>query len=260
MLFINTRPAERALALTQCLVQEGYDVIDLPVLELQPRPFDALLQQLYQQLSDAQIIVVVSPKAVDVGMQYLTESGIHLDSLKHIHWIAVGKTTALTLKSYGINSQIPDVETSEGMLSLPIFKSFSDLHKIAFWRGEGGRQFMMQQCLQNNVEILNFVLYERQCPTQTFQIIEPTALDIAKHQPPYWVCVSSEASWKNWLELFKNHPNILGNCHYLALGERLYKLVNDDKKKNESNYAVTQVSHLDPHTVLQSMAKETRKL
>lgn len=260
MLFINTRPAERAQALTRCLIQEGYDVIDLPVLELTPRPFSAELEQLYQQLSDVQIVVVVSPTAVDVGMQYLTASGIHLDSLKHIQWIAVGKTTALSLEKYGINSHVPDVETSEGMLNLPIFQTLPNLHKIAFWRGEGGRQFMMQQCLQNNVEILNFVLYERHCPTQTSQNIQSSFIEISKHEPPYWVCMSSEASWKNWLELFKNNHNILINCHYLALGERLYKLLNDDKKKMKSNFTVTQVSHLDPHTVLQSIAKETRKL
>ncbi|MFX4774272.1 uroporphyrinogen-III synthase, partial [Acinetobacter baumannii] len=78
------------------------------------------LDQLYQQLSGAQAIVVVSPTAVDVGMQYLKQSGLKLDDLKHIQWIAVGQATAHRLYEYGVEAHVPDVETSEGMLNLPI--------------------------------------------------------------------------------------------------------------------------------------------
>lgn len=45
-------------------------------LELVAQPFSESLSQLYQQLTGAQAIVVVSPTAVDVGMQYLTQSGL----------------------------------------------------------------------------------------------------------------------------------------------------------------------------------------
>ncbi|WP_447503092.1 uroporphyrinogen-III synthase, partial [Acinetobacter pittii] len=91
-----------------------------PLLELVAKPFSEHLLQLYQQLVKAQAIVVVSPTAVDVGMQYLIESGLKLDDLKHIQWIAVGQATANRLHEYGVDAHIPDVETSEGMLNLPI--------------------------------------------------------------------------------------------------------------------------------------------
>jgi uroporphyrinogen-III synthase len=38
-------------------------------------------------------------------------------SLKHIQWIAVGQATANRLHEYGIEAHVPDVETSEGMLT-----------------------------------------------------------------------------------------------------------------------------------------------
>ena len=78
MLFINTRPIDRAQPLTECLRQSGFDVVDLPLLELTPRPYNNILQQLYLQLLSTQIIVVVSPTAVQVGMQYLQQSGLSL--------------------------------------------------------------------------------------------------------------------------------------------------------------------------------------
>ncbi|MEG0489621.1 MAG: uroporphyrinogen-III synthase, partial [Acinetobacter sp.] len=81
MLFINTRPIDRAQALTQCLRQSGFDVLDLPLLELKPRPLTQPLKQLYSQLKHTQIIVVVSPTAVKVGMQYLQQAGILISQI-----------------------------------------------------------------------------------------------------------------------------------------------------------------------------------
>ncbi|WP_201306648.1 uroporphyrinogen-III synthase, partial [Escherichia coli] len=104
------------------------------------------------------------PTAVDVGMQYLTQSGLKIDELKHIQWIVVGQATANRLHDYGIEAHVPEVETSEGMLNLPLLHRMQKSGSVAFWRGEGGRQFMMETLQQQGIQILNFVLYRRQCP------------------------------------------------------------------------------------------------
>lgn len=250
MLFINTRPVERAQALTQCLAQAGFKVIDLPLLALKAKPFDSDLMQRYLALMQTQVIVVVSPTAVDIGMQYLVRAGIALSALKHVQWIAVGKTTANALADFGIESVVPEVETSEGMLSLPIFNTLDNLHAIAFWRGEGGRQFMMQQCAERDIAVLNFVLYERYCPEETYQNFEQMAAEILAEPSPYWVCISSEASWKNWLKLCEHHAYLLNLGHYLVLGERLYQLLALDKNNLKAQFAVNQLDDLNPITVL----------
>ncbi|OTG91676.1 uroporphyrinogen-III synthase [Acinetobacter sp. ANC 3832] len=260
MLFINTRPVERAQALTQCLAQTHFQVLDLPLLELQALPYTAYLHQLYAQLSDTQIIVVVSPIAVDVGMQYLQESGLLLSQLSHIKWITVGQTTAKRLAEYGIESIVPEVETSEGMLSLPIFKNIPNLKKIAFWRGEGGRQFMMQQCLDQNIEILNFLLYERHLPASTIKKFTQFEQTLAKYEQPYWVCISSEASWHHWIQLTQKNQTILQNCHYLVLGERLYQILQHHSKQHQHCFKIHHIVNLDPNTVLQAMTELERKL
>ena len=260
MLFINTRPIERAQALTQCLVQADFKVIDLPVLALKAKPFDSDLMKLYSSLLQTQLIVVVSPTAVDIGMRYLEQAGIELKVLKHVQWIAVGKTTAAALARLGIDSLVPEVETSEGMLSLPIFDTMNNLHTIAFWRGEGGRQFMMQQCAEKDIAVLNFVLYERYCPKETYQNFEQIADEILAESAPYWVCISSEASWKNWLKLCENNIYMLNHCHYLVLGERLYQLLNHDKNNLRAHFAVNQLDDLNPTTVLIRIHALQRKL
>ncbi len=50
MLFINTRPEDRAVNLTQALLEVGHQVISLPLLELVAEPFLGYLRELYQQL------------------------------------------------------------------------------------------------------------------------------------------------------------------------------------------------------------------
>ncbi|ERS00314.1 uroporphyrinogen-III synthase [Acinetobacter sp. COS3] len=223
MLFINTRPQDRASTLTEALVDAGYQVETLPLLELTAVPFSIELQQLYQQLEQTQVIVVVSPTAVEVGMRYLQQANIDLVQLTHIRWIAVGQATAQALAKFKIESLVPKVESSEGMLDLPILKQQDQLKQIAFWRGLGGRQFMMQQLQQQGVSVLNFVLYRRQCPELSVLKI-PTILKNIEFHQQVAVLISSEASWNNWQQLTSQNQ-VEAEWIYLTLGERLTQLL-----------------------------------
>ena len=260
MLFINTRPHDRAQALTAYLSEAQLNVIELPLLELKACEWNSSLASLYQQLHLAQVIVVVSPMAVEVGMRYLIQQNVELKSLSHIQWVAVGKTTAKALSEYGIDSLVPEVETSEGMLSLDVFNHLQAGQKIAFWRGEGGRQFMMNQCQEQHIEIMNFILYERYLPEETYHKFKENLPLLDMSQKPIWTCISSEASWKNWLEITKNHYAMVENCHYLVLGDRLYELLLREKQQYKLEFNVTKVDQLNPKTILAQIEHLTRSL
>ena len=250
MLFINTRPQDRAESLSHALRMAQIEVLDLPLLQLLPRPWSADLSELYQQLPAAQVIVVVRPTAVDVGMRYLQASQIELSALNQVQWIAVGQATARSLQRYGITATVPDIENSEGMLQLPVLQHLH-LQHVAFWRGRGGRQFMMDALQQRGVNILNFVLYQRQCPAQTmtqFQQLSPRLLTMTQ---PVFVCISSEASWLNWVKLCQNTPEILSKCQYLTLGQRLTQLL-----LQQQIPAVQQLESLDPESIRNFLLKQ----
>jgi uroporphyrinogen-III synthase len=249
MLFINTRPEDRAVNLTQALLEVGHQVINLPLLELVAEPFSGHLRELYQQLEQVQVIVVVSPTAVDVGMQYLQQQKISLDQLKHVQWIAVGQATAQALAKFNIDSHIPEVENSEGMLDLPILNQQVHLDKVAFWRGLGGRQFMMQQLQQQGVEILNFVLYRRQCPIQSVTLFPEILKKIVPSQP-VMVLISSEASWNNWQQLSIQN-NIDVKWIYLALGERLTQLLKNARLQTHQEINIIQLDNLSISEIIQ---------
>ncbi len=259
MLFINTRPVERRDTLSKRMLASGFDVFELPLLALSALDYSKTLEKLYQQLSDTQLIVVVSPFAVEVGMRYLQKSGISIQDLDHIKWVAVGQTTQKALLAYGIESHIPEVETSEGMLDLDIFKQ-QELEKVAFWRGEGGRQFMMQHLIDRGVEVLNFLLYQRHCPESSVVDFPVLKSKIEQTHDGIVMCITSEASWNNWLKLCENDLELLQSCHYLVLGQRLYQILQHDKKLKQIYFNFTQVDRLEPDILIAEIAKLPRLL
>ena len=252
MLFINTRPQDRAEKLSHALRMAQIDVLDLPLLQLLPRPWSAELSELYRQLPANQVIVVVSPTAVQIGMEYLKQSCITLDQLQHIQWIAVGERTAQALAQYGISAEVPKVETSEGMLQLPVLQTLNPGQRLAFWRGEGGRLFMMDQLKRQGMRILNFILYERHCPVITRQNLAKL-LCLLEKQAQYAMVVSSEASWLNWIQLMQDQKHLIAKGHYLVLGERLYQVVSNYKKNQASCFNITRLSDLKTDSILQKL-------
>ena len=260
MLFINTRPADRAQALTQCLVQAHFQVLDLPLLALQPLPYNAQLQQQFTQLAAVQAIVVVSPTAVEVGLAYLQRSQVKLEQLQHIEWIAVGKKTAAVLAQHGITASVPEVDTSEGMLQLPLFTQRPDLKAIAFWRGIGGRAFMMQQCQQKNIAVVNMLLYARCFPESSKQQFQAFLTMMQREPQPFVMNISSEASWCYWLDLCESHSDILQKGHYLVLGTRLYQILLEDRKSKNFCFNITSLENLEENTVLQTLSLLQRSL
>ncbi len=260
MLFINTRPKIRAEKLNQSLTAEGYEVIDYPLLELIESPYSDELSGLYRQLAKTQVIVVVSPTAAEIGLRYLHLSGVEIEQLKHIQWVAVGQRTADYLAQSQIYAEVPAIETSEGMLQLEMFRSNTELKRIAFWRGEGGRQFMMQHLQAQGVEVLNFVLYSRRCPVEATEHLAQLTSRISAEQQKVWVLISSEASWLNWLELLKALPSHCHQCCYMVLGERLFHILKTYQHQQNAYYSVCRVDDLKPETVLAQLKQNEGRL
>ena len=253
MLFLNTRPADRAGSLTQALQAAQVDVLELPLLELAPAPWSEALALLYAQLSAVQVIVAVSPSAAHYGMAGLQRAGLPLHALAHVQWIAVGEATAQALQRYGVNSHVPEVETSEGMLDLPVLHQLSAAAGVAFWRGEGGRQFMMDSLRAKGMRILNFVLYQRRCPAQAPEIL---AANLARLQRGrrYCMLLSSEASWLNWLALISDHPDLLNHAHILVLGGRLSGLLEHYRQAHHAAFSYIQLNDLRLESILKQIA------
>lgn len=240
---INTRPTERATVLTDALQGLGYAVYELPLLSLEPMALDAELKAQFAQFIQATIVVVVSPIAVELGMQYASQCDISLTELQTKQWIAVGQSTQKALAKYKIDSECPTIETSEGMLQLPILndlisaqssissdtKGDTENVTIAFWRGIGGRTLMMDTLMAQGCHVLNMLLYHRAMPNYTIGDLKPLVQRL-----PATILISSEQSWKNWQQLMSQllaqqllHQDQLSQNQYVVLGERVSQVLRD---------------------------------
>lgn len=232
---INTRPAERAAALTHALQQAGHQVSELPLLALQPCSFDEELKQQLQHIRQVQTVVVVSPTAAKLGLQHLRELHISPSQLS-ARWIAVGQGTAKLLQQAGIQAQVPDVETSEGMLQLDIFNPLRQVGQktLMLWRGFGGRRFMFDQLQQQGWQLFDVNLYRRQLPKQS-------QIDMAAvvGQSPDVLLISSGQSWQHWQQLTASKP--FYPTYILVLGQR----VRDQIARDLAGHAAVQLLLMD---------------
>lgn len=235
--FINTRPQGRNHQILQAFQsQTSISEYALPLLELQVKPLDERVREQLLALNLADVIVVVSPIAVDIAMQYLIDLGISINP--KVQWIAVGQATAERLQHYHITVEVPQLESSEGMWQLPALQKQS-LQRVAFLRGEGGREWLMQQLINQDVQVDNILLYTRRCPDdirEQWQAIKSQLHTVNK----IFVLISSGASWTHWQALRKDYS---GEICYLVLGERVYQWVLQDLVEHEQVERLDNLKH-----------------
>lgn len=244
MQFVNTRPSNRAKPLTLALQQAGYEVLEAPLLMLEALDRSLLLEQQYVDFEQAEYVVVVSPTAAELGLKHYFALGYSEQLLLSKTWIAVGRATQQYLAKYQINSLVPDVETSEGMLNLSIFQQMNAV-KIAFWRGIGGRTFMMEQLSQQGCTVINMLLYQRGLPHQSemlFQQVENNAV----------ILISSEESWNNWCTLAIKYQKQLMQYHYIVLGERVSQVL-QQYFYNSKSIRITTIYDLTAFTIIHQL-------
>ncbi|GAC1373635.1 MAG: uroporphyrinogen-III synthase [Aquirhabdus sp.] len=223
--FLNTRPTDRAQPLTYVLEQAGWHVDVLPLLELIPLPVTKQDQNAFRQLvvQPPRVIVAVSPTAARLGLQALDELKINAAALP-IRWLAVGHGTAQVLKAVGITADVPELETSEGLIASSALSDLVVDELVMVWRGIGGRELVQENLLARGVRLQVLNLYQRQLPPTSKALwanyCATTSHSVKKDDKhlPDVVLLSSGESWRYWRELAGEQALI---PWLLVLGQRL---------------------------------------
>ncbi len=258
MIFINTRPVERGVALTNALQtsRNDIDVISLPLLETIPFPTQQINKNYFYNLSNPKnfynILIVVSPTSAKLGLQYLQQLQIKISGSTKI--IAVGDATAKILAEKNINVLTPKTSNNEGMLAMDCIQNLTQGDKVLIWRGQGGRKLLIETLEKKGVQVDILELYQRQLPKNTSLQYQQFLTKFNQLKKPIAsVLISSSESLQNWQNLVqqanKNNPKapILSDFYYLALGERLANIL----ENYQLNYS--QLNDLQPKTILQKI-------
>ena len=232
---INTRPVERAAALTDHLQAAGLTVVEIPMLTLQPRPTTEQDMTLMRHwlAGDYKALVIVSPTAAASGLavwQALEDErqaqnhdddddnnnerkDIAINALQAPSYlIAVGEATASVLNNAKIeasNYQVlqPHIANNEGMLAMPEIERLQAGDKLLVWRGLGGRRLLVDTLLARGVHIDSIAWYERIMPVEAMAQYEQWLQgvlarngmqDTSASQPKPVVVVSSGTAFEHW--------------------------------------------------------------
>lgn len=214
-IFLNTRPSTRLADLPK--VAKLADVVQLPLLELVPRVLDKDEWGFLDKLADGDyaVLVVVSITAVECACRLLDDQILNkikqLNQTGQLTIVAVGKPTQTALTKLGLTAIMPPIASNESMSQMAVFLQAG---RVLFWRGVGGRVFLLDFLREQGktVDFVNF--YDRQIPLNLPQ----TLAKLIDTSRPLIVLISSEMAYRAWQAVA---AKLSLSCQFIAMGDRL---------------------------------------
>lgn len=178
---ILTRPAADSMRLSRRLAAHKFRSWQQPVMEI--CPLEASERVALPSLEANDIVIYVSANAVLHGLEAVSAvaaAGQHPVSM------AVGRRTAATLRSNGIEPVVPEREDSEGLLALPQLQVVQG-RRVVLVKGVGGRELIAATLRERGAEVIEFDCYRRHYISLEREQI---ASQIAPLKPLVWVAGS----------------------------------------------------------------------
>lgn len=228
-LLINTRPSERLLPSVLAGMADVLDIYHMPLLALQA--YDTPMNAVYQNQLIAgayRLLVVVSPSAANYALATLDDNNKQtLITANHsgaLTIVAVGKATADVLRCAGFLVLVPFCANNEGMLAMPIVQALTAKDKVLIWKGVAGRTLLIETLMARQVAVDSCLWYQRVMP-DTLKSQAFTLKTLSYQYKHRWLLISSGSAWQHWQQIAKALDIKLQSFHYIALGERLTKLI-----------------------------------
>lgn len=156
-----TRARHQAISLCKMISENGGRAIPFPAIEIQPAKRSERLSRLLAQIDRYQILIFISPNAVDRGLQMLQESA--LPSSARI--AAVGRSTAIALAKAGYSVDLVPQQcyNSEALLAMSELNQVEN-QRIMIFRGKGGRPLLGERLTSRGALVEYAEVYQRVCP------------------------------------------------------------------------------------------------
>ena len=193
---VITRPRSQASELEKKVQKVGGCPFLFPLIEITPLNDKDTKQQL-ADLNQYDVIIFVSSNAVE---QCIDLIGTEIISTKTL--VTVGKKTAKTLNSHGLNvDYCPDqFFNSEALLAIEAFKSHSKNKNIAIIRGASGRDYLKNNLIDLGAKVDYINVYKRHCPQQNLSALK----SFWQQSNEVVVILTSASSTANFFKLNQN--------------------------------------------------------
>lgn len=157
-----TRPSHQAENLCQLIEAQGGSVIRLPLLTISQPSDPMALQNIIHRLQEFDMVIFISPNAVDKGMQFIREHGGLPGAIRVA---AVGQGSARQLAKLGIKTDIFPTQqfNSEALLAMEEMQSVAG-KRVVIFRGEGGRELLADTLRSRGALVEYAECYRREKP------------------------------------------------------------------------------------------------
>lgn len=147
---LNTRPSHQSATLSRLIKANGGDVVELPMLTIEPITFKIT------NIADYKYLVFLSANAVT---HFFTKPIPPISTETKI--IAIGPATKMALQKVGIkNVTCPEHFSSEGLLKLPFFNSTNST-SILIISGENSKALLSQKLTSLGHKVSKLICYRR---------------------------------------------------------------------------------------------------
>lgn len=158
-----TRPAHQAQHLVELIEGAGGQPFVYPLLAINPAEQTTSLQKILQQIDRYEILIFVSPNAVEFGLPLLDEYG-GIPAQAQLACVGDGTRRHLQQKLHRRPDICPSHQfNSEGLLAMPALQDVQDM-SILILRGQQGRELLAETLRERGAQVDYAEVYQRQIP------------------------------------------------------------------------------------------------
>lgn len=253
MIFINTRPQNRAKPLTDFLQSQGINVLNLPLLELVACELSEREKHQLTEINRYHAVIFVSETAVSYFFKFIDHYQIFLNP--NLIVIAVGQKTAQVFNQYWqkyystpLNLLTPsDVnlpENNEGLLQLPFVQRLKKGDKVLLLKGKDGRELLKNTLIKKGITVDEVDFYQRIFPPSSSQIFQDFCQS-ERFLNQKIVLITSLTAWQHWQRLIQDNFQPT-DFAYLVLQQRIATMM----RQVDKDIRLTVIDDLQPTTIL----------
>jgi len=202
--------AELGKDLKEKLLSSGYEVIDIPLITAKPLPFSL-------NRFEFDYAVFSSKNGVRFFFSSVDKERLNLKTV-----VAVGKSTASYLQTFGYSPIYPENFSAEGLVSL--FKNV-DLKgkKFLLIKGDKGRKLFSEFLKGKGAEVYQLTVYETSVNEGSLKLLEK---ELAKGFD--FFCFTSPSNFRAFWERFKNTFKFSSSSKIVPIGHVTKKAVESE--------------------------------
>jgi uroporphyrinogen-III synthase len=245
---VITRPAHQAGPLIAAIKAAGGLHLLFPTLEIESTPLTPDDKNILQQVNDYDIIIFISPNAVEYGLSQIN-THTSLNDKPLIATIGPGSAAALNSRL----GKIPDITpqedfNSEGLLATQAMQNVAN-KRILIIRGNAGREHLKESLEQRGATVNYLNVYRRTRPQIPTKDLEQQL----QNKQIAAIVITSATSIKNLLEMVPaTFLNTLLQVPLVLINDRLIKFALEAGFTNELLVAAAASDEAIVETLIQN--------